>query len=419
MIDELRTYLDDFHSFCSLLNPLWGKGKLARIHKRMCKFLQRGNKRKLILAFRGSHKSTILQMYLIWRILNNLNISILRTSSTKPLSDSFVSELKHIFEAVPFLRPLVSDDCWRSDEFTIQYRSTYSKDPTLMSGSIGTNVVGRHPQLIVCDDPVDLDNSRTDGQREKVAQWLKSLESLAGPNGEIIVVGTRWHREDVYGQLIASGKYDVLTIPAEEEGKPAWGTEYPIRVLQDIKAIQGELMYSMQYLLDAAPEQLATFKQLPTIDSIPLLKDKRVYVDFSWGADGDYAVAILAGVTPDGRLILLDAIMSNRHSPERLVESINELAGTASIKIDASAMTPLSQTLGNAVARWSTLANKGSKEGRIMKMQLAWNSGRILILAANRDKFRHLEQERYDWDFAREYDDALDCVSYAYSDLVK
>lgn len=428
---KFEPYLEDFEKFMHITQGYFGdsKVKYAAMHTRIAEFLQSPSKRKLLLTFRSSRKSTISQQYLLWRILNNINISTIRASSTKTLADSQITKIRQIIECNPLWDCLVNKQEWRNDYFTVNGR--YSKstgldylspDPTAFSASIGTNIVGRHCNLIIVDDLVDDKNSCTTDQREKCLQWLRALESIAQTeeDGEIIIIGTRWHKDDVYSELIKSGEYDVLIIPAIIDGKPTWPEAFPLEKLDSIKGRQGNIMFAMQYLLDANPEELATLKQLPFLDRTAVPKGQDlVFMDWSWGLGKDAAPAILTRYI-DNKLYILDYIYARNFVPEAHLYRVQTMANGCKIYMDGSHSGIINQMICQEARRnVITLPNPTSKEVRIAQIKNPWNSGRIVLSSMCQE----LVDEVYDYNLccspkgkgfsAMEHDDFLDTIAYA------
>ena len=50
---------------------------------------------------------------------------------------------------------------------------------------------------------IEEENSKTEIQRQKLVTWLhKVLDPTLEPDGEINFIGTRYHPDDLYGELI-------------------------------------------------------------------------------------------------------------------------------------------------------------------------------------------------------------------------
>ena len=95
-----------------------------------------------------------------------------------------------------------------------------SSDSGIMGVGILGGIVGHGGSLIVVDDPyknsLDADNK---SYRETVSNVFKSaiLTRARGDGNAVIVIHTRWHDDDLIGELVKTGDWIYINIPAEWE----------------------------------------------------------------------------------------------------------------------------------------------------------------------------------------------------------
>jgi len=191
---------------------------------------------RLYLAPRGSGKSTILTVVdCVLLPLIEANIRILIGSRVKDQSKDILAEIQGCFLVDRFCE-LFGDlrgDKWGTGEATIKTRTRQFKEPTWLAAGADGPVTSKHFDHVKADDLVDEKNSRTDGERERMHTFLyKTLVPTLmmvrkdGSAGELDLIGTRYHPEDVYGRAIEEdGKFkgNVCEIPAlvdPETGEP-------------------------------------------------------------------------------------------------------------------------------------------------------------------------------------------------------
>lgn len=81
----------------------------------------------------------------------------------------------------------------------------------LFAQGAGGQIASKRFDVILCDDILDEENSKTPEQRAAVEEWFwKTLYPCLAPNGVVIVLGTRWAEDDIYQHL---------TDPEEKGGK--------------------------------------------------------------------------------------------------------------------------------------------------------------------------------------------------------
>lgn len=81
-----------------------------------------------------------------------------------------------------------------------------SKEHTINTASIGTDMTSQHYDLIVLDDPINREFAQTEKQRQKVVEFYLDCQDLLMPNGIMVLIGTRWAFADIYSNLINKNK---------------------------------------------------------------------------------------------------------------------------------------------------------------------------------------------------------------------
>jgi predicted phage terminase large subunit-like protein len=104
------------------------------------------------------------------------------------------------------------------------------KDMTMFAAGTGSAIVSKRFDLILADDIIDDENSKSPESRAAVEQWFqKTVRPCLTPNGVIIMLGTRWAVEDLY---------ETLTTPKEGQAKA--GFRLALRQAINIDEVTGE-----------------------------------------------------------------------------------------------------------------------------------------------------------------------------------
>jgi hypothetical protein len=108
----------------------------------------------------------------------------------------FADILPVVGDTVGAKRDIRARDSWSKTHFTLRNGATcYPK-------SIGSSVRGLHPQVVVADDIIVDKNSQSALQRGRVWSFLiGTIEPMAGPTGQLLVVGTPQHQADALHRL--------------------------------------------------------------------------------------------------------------------------------------------------------------------------------------------------------------------------
>lgn len=87
--------------------------------------------------------------------------------------------------------------------------------PTVAAYGTGGAITGSRADLVLADDLLDFENSRTAHQRGLVEQWLHNslLSRRKSRTGRAIVIGTAWHPSDIYAKARQEGGWVVCHTP--------------------------------------------------------------------------------------------------------------------------------------------------------------------------------------------------------------
>lgn len=177
-------------------------------HGRIIETLESNSTHKLICVPRGCFKSSVATVsYPIWKLLKNPNLRILIDSEVYSNAKNFLHEIKNHLVKDQITRlfgQFRSSDKWKEGEIVIAQRVKKAlKEPTIACSGIGAEKTSQHYDIIIADDLNSKKNSKTVEGRQKVIEHYKAYTSLLEPGGTIVVVGTRYAKDDVIGHILA------------------------------------------------------------------------------------------------------------------------------------------------------------------------------------------------------------------------
>ncbi len=166
-------------------------------------------KTRMILAPRGTFKTTAHLGHIVQLILAFPNIRILLLTGTQDLAWRMVGEIKRQFTSNEYLRELFPEMCppkdkrWGTDdEFTCPARTQIYREPTLSSSTLDSVKAGIHVDVVGVDDSVNEVNSTTITQCQKTVDAYDALTYILEPGGYTNINGTRYKSYDLYGKLL-------------------------------------------------------------------------------------------------------------------------------------------------------------------------------------------------------------------------
>lgn len=280
-----REYLRDLYKFNLDILHVANQGDLSPFHREMCEFIMDNEKvkRKLMLVPRGHLKSTLITVgYCLLRIAKDPNVRILIANATYDMACTFITMIKKHLQSNETFREYYGDMTtnakrWSENVITVPTSAfTVKKEPTVTAYGIGGNLVSQHYDVIIMDDVVNRDLISTPEQIQKTIMFYKdSLDLIEPSTGEIIIVGTRWHQNDLYGWIMDETSkeevyrnFDIMVRKAYDgdmetgEGfKALFPQKFTREVLQDLKKQKGPYEFAAQYENNCVPAETAKFKQ--------------------------------------------------------------------------------------------------------------------------------------------------------------
>jgi hypothetical protein len=141
---------------------------------------------------------------------------------------------------------------------------------------VGGAITGRGADLAVIDDPFkNREEAESKTIRDKVYNWYTStLYTRLEKNGAIILILTRWHKDDLAGRLLKAmeeGKehWEVVQFPAiavkdeehRKKGEPLWEEKYNLDTLENIKSTIGLYDWNALYQQTPVSSETQEFKE--------------------------------------------------------------------------------------------------------------------------------------------------------------
>jgi hypothetical protein len=205
----------------------------VKAHKRWAEWIE-DDERSVLLCPRGHGKSTLVIDWLIWQIAKDRTVRILIVSESSKLATRWVRQIKAILtrnvELTQYFgtfKPFKPEK-WTENELIVEGADPEQPHSTLASYGSTAALYGLRADIIICDDIVGDENSRTDEQREKLRDTFFNaiehiLDFVNGGSPKMVTIGTRKHSFDLYNTLIKGEGFTVHTEKAvlswEDNGK--------------------------------------------------------------------------------------------------------------------------------------------------------------------------------------------------------
>lgn len=208
--------------FIKLVHP---KRLLGNIHREVINWWTRSDAKnyQLLLLPRDHGKSALIAYRVAWEITKDPTLRVLFISSTSNLAtkqlkfikDILVSDIYRLYWPEMVHKEEVKREKWTEREISVDHplrKEEMVRDPTIFTAGLTSNIVGLHCDIAVMDDVVVQGNAYTEEGRSKVEEQYGYLSSIESGGAREWLVGTRYHPDDLYSQLLTKEieEYDEL-----------------------------------------------------------------------------------------------------------------------------------------------------------------------------------------------------------------
>lgn len=424
-------------------------------HGALCRWLMRsvasGRRRRLVLMPRGSFKSSIVTVgYLLWTIARDSSQRNLIDSDLRGNAKKFAGLVRWHLEGNTRFRQLYGElkrePGWTEDGFTCK-REMESKEPTVYTSGMDQVVVGLHFDRIVCDDLVNDTNVRTKEQIDATMEHLRLLYPILeipdiSPEAELLMTGTRWDDQDLYGQILRLtglsdeaiesrlaegegeiGDWDIFFRSARHaDGKPLFSL-FSEEFLTARKIEMGPYNFAAQYENSPMPSKDVLFQRewFRTWEHVPEFTGVYMAVDpaITERVQGDYSAVVIVGATASNDLYVLEAWRA-RVNPADLIAKIFELYDAYLPTVVGMEQLGFQRMLASAMREemvrrhlWIPIKELKpqpleSKEGRIKGLIPYYANGAVF----HRPGMVELEMELLRFPRRKSHDDLIDAFGY-------
>jgi len=266
-------------------------------------------------------------------------------SGTAPQAIRILGDIKEEIETNPRLQWLLP-----TKRQGVQWSSTCiqcSNGSRIYARGFGTRVRGAHPDWIVVDDGLNDETLYSEMVRRKQIDYFYSaISNMLVPGGQLIVVGTPFHQQDLYADLEANKEYVFRRFAAlNGEGQPLWPERYSAELLAAKRREIGGLRFTREFMCQPIADDMSLFPgylfegegvEQPTVClGMPLaywrelgITSVAMGVDFalSTSAKADYSVIWVMGRDAAGNRWIMDIARGHGASFQSQLSKIIEVA---------------------------------------------------------------------------------------------
>lgn len=278
---------------------IWvGFKDLTRLHNKWLKAFLFGTDDLTLLAHRGSYKTTVLSLMLALNIVIYPNKSVLFFRKTDT----------DVFEVIEQVVNILSSGCMKyiirliygvelkfnkktANEIDTNLRTSIKGASQLIGLGIGTSITGKHADIVVTDDIVNLTDRISRAERDKTRLRYMELQNIKNRSGRFINTGTPWHKDDAISIMPNKIFYDCYSTGLISK--------------EEIKAIRSKMtdsLFCANYELKHIAAEDVLFNNPQFISETELIFNGSAHIDASYGGEDSTAFTIFKPLD-DGRVI--------------------------------------------------------------------------------------------------------------------
>lgn len=271
---------------------------LTELHNTWLKSFLYSKENQTLLAHRGSYKTTDLSLFLAIHPITHPNQNIIFFRKTDTDVIEVIKQSEKILQS-GCMQQIVKILYGTNLEFTKFTDSEFCTNlctsargvSQVLGLGIGTSITGKHADIVVTDDIVNLKDRISRAERERTKIQYMELQNICNRGGRFINTGTPWHKEDAISIMPNVKRYDCYSTGLITREK-----------LEQLRQSMSDSLFAANYELKHIADKDAMFKNPKFTDEKELIYGGLSHIDAAYdGADGT-AFTILNRLK-DGRII--------------------------------------------------------------------------------------------------------------------
>ncbi len=256
---------------------------LTELHNEWLRSFLYAEEDQTLLAHRGSYKTTDLSLFLAIHTVIDPNENVMFFRKTDDDVTEVMMQAQKILQSGVMqrivldlydteLRFLKSNN---SEIHTNLCTSTKGVSQVIGLG-IGTSITGKHADIVVTDDIVNLKDRISRAERERTKIQYMELQNICNRGGRFINTGTPWHKEDAISIMPNVKRYDCYSTGLITREK-----------LEQLRQSMSDSLFAANYELKHIADKDAMFKNPKFTDEKELIYGGLSHIDAAYdGADG-------------------------------------------------------------------------------------------------------------------------------------
>lgn len=312
LTDKQKNLLDRIKNESHRIAHLVGYDRFTELHAKWLHNMITEKDIYVLKAHRGSFKSSVVTLFIALLIICKPNKTIIFMRKTdndvKEIVEK-VSKILHTPQFQAFSQILYGHGYNFTKDTAFEINTTLKSDlggksQLLALGSSGS-LTGKHSDYIIVDDLCNIKDRASHAERERIKSVWMELQNVRNRNGVSIVLGTTWHKSDVFSLMPPADVYTCyetgLMTKKEIEALKKTMTPALFAANYELKFIANEdaIFTDIRYL---KPSDMTDEEIKDGVKPKDLLDGCVAHLDASYGGDDTTALTLMKKLS-DGRII--------------------------------------------------------------------------------------------------------------------
>lgn len=271
---------------------------LTELHNVWLRSFLYAEKDQTLLAHRGSYKTTDLSLFLAIHAVIRPNENVMFFRKTDDDVTEVIVQAQKILKAgcmQHIVKTLYGSDLQLLKENNSEIHTNLcisAKGVSQVVGlGIGTSITGKHADVVVTDDIVNLKDRISRAEREHTKTQYMELQNIKNRGGRFINTGTPWHKEDAISIMPNVRRYDCYSTGLISREK-----------LEDLRHSMSDSLFAANYELKHIADKDAVFQNPQFTKEENLIYGGMAHIDAAYDGEDGTAYTIMKKL-PDGRII--------------------------------------------------------------------------------------------------------------------
>lgn len=252
-----------------------GFNDLTYIHNEWLHNFLFGKEDQTLQGHRGSFKTTTLSLFLAIHAVIAPNETVLFFRKTGGDVTEVIRQTANILQSGcmnEITRIIYSKDLVllksSGSEIQTNLTTTVLGQSQLVGLGIGTSITGKHADIIVTDDIVNVNDRISKAERERTKLAYMELQNIKNRGGRFINTGTPWHKEDAFTLMPNPSKYDCYSTGLMTDEQ-----------IEKIKSHMTASLFAANYELRHIASEDVIFTERPMMASVEFVRNAWCHID--------------------------------------------------------------------------------------------------------------------------------------------